>query len=219
MNQTTAAMSRHFRSLAITAFHESAHAVIALSIDLPFSFVTIGWPPANTMVALSVTGMTAKPRGRRSGSWGYFNFDTAYDEKYFLMTHEKIALSVLAGPHGQRKFAPRSKWRDDAQTDHKVSRAVIRERLGLSGKAAVAKFAELDALAAQVVADNWPDITKVAEALIERRTMIENEVRAVLGRRPRKEPWEDWTPRPGIIHPCFDGDGDDSDDGDDEASQ
>lgn len=179
-------MSRHFRRLAITAHHEAAHAVVSIVVDQPFRFATIV-----PCLRLSFLGVV--------------DYNTAYNDDAFV-TCDKDAISTLAGAHAQRRFAPRSRWLWDARSDHQHVRAQVRKEWRFVGKRAAEKFAELDALAEQAVARNWSDIVKVAAALLERRTLTEDEVREVIGRRARKEPWENWTPRPGIIHPYFESD-------------
>jgi hypothetical protein len=141
-------------TLAITAHHEAAHVVTGLRIPL---------------VDIEYDG---------SGSKGRVLYRNNDPER--LLGYDKIAITTLAGRHGQRRFAPRSQWYYDSRSDHATVRSGIRKKLKFTGKRAEEKFAELDELAAQAVADNWHDITKVAAALLQKRTLTADEVRKVL---------------------------------------
>lgn len=155
-------MSARLRTLAITAHHESAHAVMAIDAGRPFADVTIN---------LDGSGALGRIRYHNDG------FDT-------FLAFDELAIVTLAGGHGQRRFAPKSRWRFESRSDRAIVHARIKKDLGLAGRRAAEKFAELDAKAEQAVADNWPDIVKVAGALLERHTLTKDDVRAVLGRSP-----------------------------------
>jgi hypothetical protein len=172
MNQNGCTPKPRSRNLAAMAHHEAAHIIVGLNTGR-------WWFKTANIV----------PQGRDGRASGWVETFCFAESAGF----DKLAIISLAGPHAQRRFAPRSNWRHDADGDYKNARARIK-KLGLTGRRAAAKFAELDALAKQAVADHWPDIVKVAEALLEKRTLTYDQVcHDVLGeprlfREPSRRP-------------------------------
>jgi hypothetical protein len=161
-----------------TAYHEAGHTVAAAYLSQAFSKVSI---IGNATAAGYVVNEDPGPKILEA--WGAGDRDDARVVQWI----ERSLIVTLAGAIAQRRFSPRSDWRQgmghaklavpgsDIQT---VIRRI--DDLGHRGKVAATYQAYLEARAEALVAAHWPEIQKVAEALLEHKTLDVDEVHEIL---------------------------------------
>ena len=167
--------SKTREQLAPTAYHEAGHTVAAV-------FLYIG---------LKHKGVTIVPN-RVRGVLGETHVKKGFRGKPYLVNRavvwrglEKQIIISLAGEHAQRKYRPSSVRSHDIADDRReavkwlsylaldATGEPISEELRLHYKL-------LNLRAKNMVATRWPEITAVANALLERKTLTAQEVREVL---------------------------------------
>jgi hypothetical protein len=97
---------------------------------------------------------------------------------------ESSLLITLAGPFAQRRFAPRSDWRNGNHDFAKVKQEVTVDYGG--GTAAQEYHDFLEARAEELVDEWWIEIKAVAARLLKRATMTGREIRAVMHKSRRR---------------------------------
>jgi hypothetical protein len=150
-------------SIENVAYHEAGHAAVALGIGATVGLATI------------------KPHGDIEGKVTVSRGRCRYIESSLFIT--------LAGPFAQRRFAPRSDWRNANHDFAKVKKEVTLD-YG-RGTAAQEYHDFLEARAEQLVDEWWIEIEDVAAALLKYETMTGREIRAVMHkarRKPRRRP-------------------------------
>ena len=156
--------SGHAMAVQVTEDHEAGHAVAAIYLDQAFSEVSI---VGNEKAAGYVVYEDSDPEILEA--WNDGNCDDARVVQWV----ERSLIVTFADAIAQRRFSPRSDWRQgvghgkfavpgsDIQT---VIRRI--DGLGYRGKDAATYQSDLQARAA-LVNEHWPEIQKVAEALVE----------------------------------------------------
>ena len=140
------------KPIEIVAHHEAGHAVIAFKLELKVRSVSI-----------AATGGITKI------TWGR------------TCTENRI-LATLAGPHAQRRYAPRSHWRSRSHTgfdsgyDFDNVTTLIYDTHG-KGKVAEAYWRYVEAHVEQLLEQHWESIKLLAEALLRRETLTGEEMR------------------------------------------
>ncbi|MGC1827388.1 MAG: hypothetical protein WA723_17275 [Pseudolabrys sp.] len=174
----------------LKAYHEAGHAVVARTLGIAMFYVT----------TLPTEDMTAGGALTNSASWLARDADQATQ----LAAIEKDMKACLAGPHAQARYQPRKTKRipNDWASDFKLAKSfatkavLIRNGrgadipigegtfeivLGADDLAEIARlfhriWNETEALVAKL----WPAITLVAEELLTRRMLFEDEVDALI---------------------------------------
>ena len=174
----------------LKAYHEAGHAVVARTLGIAMSYVT----------TLPTEEMTAGGALTNSASWLARDADQATQ----LAAIAKDMKALLAGPHAQARYQPRKTKRipNDWASDFKLAKSfatkavLIRNGRGADipigegtfeivlGADDLAEIAQLfhriwnetEALVAKL----WPAITLVAEELLTRRVLFEDEVDALI---------------------------------------
>ena len=170
----------------LKAYHEAGHAVVARTLGMAMSYVTM----------LPTDDMTAGSAVANSASW----LARDADQVTQLAAIEKDMMACLAGPLAQARYQPRKTKRipNDWASDFKLAKSfatkavLIRNGRGADipigegtfeivlGADDLAEIAQLfhriwnetEALVAKL----WPAITLVAEELLTRRALFEDEV-------------------------------------------
>ena len=163
-------------ALQVTAYHEAGHAV-AIYLDQAFSEVSI---VGNEKAAGYVVYEDSDPEILEA--WNDGNRDDARVVQWV----ERSLIVAFADAIAQRRFSPRSDWRQGMGHGQFVVpgsdiQTVIRrvDDLGYRGKHAATYQADLQARAA-LVNEHWPEIQKVAEALLEHETLSVDDVHEIL---------------------------------------
>jgi hypothetical protein len=157
-----------------TAFHEASHGVIAHVLGDYLASITI-------IPTDSYEGRTTL---RRRPLAGMDEFKLTEDKNLWRVEHE--IMIQLAGSLGQRRAVPRSRWWRGATgvkrgefvahgTDYHGAVDLI-DRIYGEGKVANAFWKYLEARTLALIEYHWSTIERVAEVLIERRTLARDEV-------------------------------------------
>ena len=194
------AMNSKSKLERLKAYHEAGHAVMARTLGMAMSYVTM----------LPTDDMTAGSAMADSASWLAHNADQATQ----LAAIEKDMKALLAGPHAQARYQPRktkripNEWASDFKLAKSCATKAVLIRNGRGADVPIGEgtfeialgaddLAEIDRLFNRVsnetealVAKLWPAITLVAEELLTRRSLFEDEVDALIreatdGRRDR----------------------------------
>jgi hypothetical protein len=188
-------------SHTITAYHEAGHAVAAIILGRPFKTVNIiGNEQWGGLIAYK-----AMPKKIR---------ELDHSDARVIQIIERNIIVTFAGGIAQRRYAPDSPWRRDMGHRYvltpalyysdqvigpkRISRpfadsdlAHIDDYLAYMGKhcgVARAYRASLRARTEELVEAHWPEIQRVARALLKQKTMGEGEVRrAMFASRPLRE--------------------------------
>ncbi len=141
--------------LAATAYHEAGHAVAASLKKIPFKLVTI---EADALSA------------------GYVKF--LKPTRSFVGQHRRGVIA-LAGEASQRRFNPQSVRSYHAEQDRE---AVIAYAFNLAGsEKAVQALVKLWSIqATELIEFRWPSVQKVAAMLLQRRTISQADVWALV---------------------------------------
>jgi len=174
------------------AYHEAGHAVVARTLGITMSYVTM----------LSTDDMTAGSALADSASWLARDADQATR----LAAIGKDMKALLAGPHAQARYQPRkskripNEWASDFKlaksfatkavlirtgrgADIPIGEGAFEIVLGADDLAEIARlFNRISNETEALVAKLWPAITLVAEELLTRRTLFEDEVDALIER-------------------------------------
>jgi hypothetical protein len=172
------------------AYHEAGHAVMARRLGIAVIYATM----------LSTDDTNAAAALTQRAAW----FARDADQATLLSAIEKDIKICLAGPYAQSRHRPRKsgrnpdEWRDDIENaSGLVAEIVLNERgamppvgeiVTLDPDGATRAKCIFDRLAEEtdaVVEENWPAITRVAEALLIRRILIGDDVdELIAGRLP-----------------------------------
>lgn len=177
---------RSARSLLITAYHEAGHAVAAATLDIAFEKVTI------------------IPQGKGAGRITYADLEPEIREAWAAGDRlnnaqvrqwvERQAIVTLAGSVAQRHFSPRSDWKFGREGDatfpgfgkvldpsSDMSKAVrLIDDLGFTGKVAAAYMSYVEASAEALITELWDDVRKVAQRLLEEKTLWADDVHQMI---------------------------------------
>ena len=164
-------------AIQVIAYHEAGHAV-AIYLDQAFSEVSI---VGNEKAAGYVVYEDPDPGILEE--WKFGNRDDARVVQWV----ERSLIVAFADAIAQRRFSPRSDWRQGMGHGQFVVpgsdiQTVIRriDGLGYRGKDAATYQADLQARAEALVNEHWPEIQKVAEALLEHETLSVDDVPEIL---------------------------------------
>jgi hypothetical protein len=185
--------SRGKRELA-KAYHEAGHAVVARTLGITLSYVTM----------LSTVDMPAGGALGNSASW--LARDT--DQATRLAAIEKDMKACLAGPHAQKRYQPRknkrtpNEWASDFNLAKSLATKAVLITNGRGADIPMREgpfkvtlefddLVEIEQLFNRIsnetealVAELWSAITRVAEELLSRPTLFEEEVDALIADRP-----------------------------------
>jgi hypothetical protein len=145
---------------AIAAHHEAGHAVVAHMLGCTVRRVAIGDDSGSTEVRYG--------RGEQA--------------------KERAILVTLAGPYAQKRFDQRSDWRGRSHTgvssgcDFDIVTDLIHTMHG-KGKVAEAYWRYVEARAEQLVNQHWDRIEPLAEALLQRKAMTGDAMKALFWER------------------------------------
>lgn len=163
-----------------TAYHEAGHAVVAFYLCIAFKYVTI-IPGKGCFGHLK-----PKPLFRSSENPGVI-CRLFHDNKYDRVRRkaEKNATVLMAGMEAQRRFRPSSVrsyhgTKDDTDVLDYLEYFAADKELWFWQK-------QLRAQAKNLIASHWPAVEAVAAALLERKRLTGDEVRAVID--AASQPW------------------------------
>lgn len=146
----------------LTAFHEAGHVVFSTLHDNPVEIVTIDMQKVEEL-----TGRSGCPGYTRYTKEGYGDADTVLIMTAVGLTSEALLVSGgVINPH---------------EEDLRLIQEIL-EKLGLVGEAKNREFMRIRLLTQQFVEDHRTEITSVAEALIERKTLTGEDIDQVLKR-------------------------------------
>jgi hypothetical protein len=183
---------REMQCLRKAAWHEAGHVCVCVELRAPFRKVDI----------ISNGDRFGRVYSRKSRA----AFSDDHTDPRVIDWVERSIIVGFAGGLAQRRFAPRSNWArsmgengtqelhygDDNIVSHvKVAYGTdlhnINERLRMLGRYGDAAYrAELEARAAALVRELWPQIRTVAAALLKKKVLSQAEVRRLMN-RPRKK--------------------------------
>ena len=104
-----------------------------------------------------------------------------YDESPNVIARiENLILVCYAGGFAQRKYAPRSRWRIGAAADHEMATKLFFHICGEDEKVQYHYSSLLWRRAELRVDWLWPEITELASALLQEKTMEWGRVRQIL---------------------------------------
>jgi hypothetical protein len=163
---------------AVTAHHEAGHAVAAAYLEIEFSKVTI----VGDAIALGRVIYEDPPdyvlKAEANGT---------RDDPRYVQWMERSIIVTLAGGIAERRYSPRSKWREGGGHGKGAApgsdvQTVIRRIEDMHGpsKVADAYHTYLEARAEALVEEYWPKIRTVAKALLRRKEMMADEVFEVM---------------------------------------
>jgi ATP-dependent Zn protease len=183
-------MKRSAKTLQYAAHHEAGHAVAAVLLCHEFDYVTIV-PDDDSGGHISHTR-----RADIVDAWNEGNRNSADVAQY--MEHELIV--TLAGSASQRLFFPRSRWRYGfgegtspggfipagtritlKDSDLQTVTDILHGLHGYDEAVFFAYHAFVQARASYLVRTHRAEIERVAAALLDRKTLLANEVRAAMG--------------------------------------
>lgn len=148
---------------ARTAYHEAGHFIVAHALGMKPRRVTIA--------------RRGESLGRVHCAPGYATDGSSAEGDDERMEHD--AIYSLAGYLAEKRF---SESADVEMARHDLEHAgELAERLSGSAAEVERRYNALMARAAEAVEKNWPQIEKVAGALLERRTLSRKDVLALLG--------------------------------------
>ena len=174
----------------LKAYHEAGHAVVARKLGIAMSYVTM----------LPTDDMTGGGALTNSASW----LARDADQATHLAAIEKDMKALLAGPHAQARYQPRkhkripNEWASDFNLAKSFATKAVLIRNGRGADIPIGEgafeialgaddFAEIARLFNRIwnetealVAELWPAITLVAEELLTRRMLFEDEVDALI---------------------------------------
>lgn len=154
--------ARASQQIAATAFHEAGHAVIAWSLGLRVHRVTV--IPSKDYLGLAVC----------QNALAGIKLDIDNSDRAMIKAEKRI-LVALAGAAAQKKFSPRSVQSWDPSLDYQVA-SDIAQRIHGSDDVVDAYLRWLQFRTEHDVAFHWPQISCVAQALIENKTLNGSEV-------------------------------------------
>ena len=174
-------MGELMSTLRATAYHEAGHAVASIFLDLDFEKVTI---VPDDEAAGRITYADLDPEIQ--DAWDSGDRDDARVRQWV----ERSCIATLAGGIAQRRFSPRSDWKFGREGDARfpgvgkvlepgtdLSNVVRRiDDIGFAGKVAATYEAYLEAQAEALIKAQWAAVQKVAEALVEQKTLFADDV-------------------------------------------
>lgn len=149
-----------------TAFHEAGHVVASLRHGFPVDSATIV--------------READVHGQVEHANPFHGLRLDWDNSACAHRRAQLAIIVcLSGPAAQRHYNPRS-WRSrHGASDYKRADDIAIS-VNASHEAADAYFRWLEIVARDEVAASWPDIERVASALVARHTLTAAEIAEIL---------------------------------------
>lgn len=137
-------------SLETMSYEEAGHAVAAILLDVPFIKVT-----------LDRLGGHVHPAGPKK-----------LEERYIVIT--------LAGPVARLRFDPDSAWADKRPNSEIIvmKEVVVPEYQAVTGS--WDGFDDMYARTEQLIDSHWREVERVADALLEKRELSPDDVRAAM---------------------------------------
>jgi hypothetical protein len=157
--------------LAATAYHEAGHVVVAVWLNI--------WlrRKAATIIPDSTEGFDGMV-------WTQWSFrgrpDVEITDRMYVRLERHIVVS-LAGEHAQRKYRPSSVRSRHGDSDRQDAVDILSHLVpNMSSNEFTLHYRLLNERAKNLVEAHWPQIIAVANALLERKTLTEQEVREVM---------------------------------------
>jgi hypothetical protein len=160
-------VKRKSSALESTAYHEAGHAVIAHFQHVKLKYVTIV-PGKDSLGHVQ----------RRSVIFGRHGvFD---DSIKGIDRGERHIRVSFAGQIAQRKIAPRSRWRVSGRADHQIAMDIFWHICSHDEKARNLYLSLLWRQTECLVDQWWKVIKAVAQSLLERKSLTDEQLRAVI---------------------------------------
>jgi hypothetical protein len=211
-----------------TAIHEAAHGCVAIALRIKFTKIVIHDDDPET------AGQIHYSKKAHSRFWQLLLQEGQHQDPTVIDFVERKIVTSFAGAAAQRRYAPRSDWRDSSRGDRKgvdkwlqkliagpsnyeghVPARWERERSDyyddetgdfygdiepkrdddafwytpdrlLSRKTLDAYHAKYEARARVLVRELWPDIQRVAKALLKKKVLTQSQVRRLMNRARRR---------------------------------
>jgi hypothetical protein len=163
----------HVPSLRQVAYHEAGHVVAAVWVKAPIrkrACVSIRPDASSFGHMLGRSNLTAMDYYALS-KWG-FNAPQ-------MKAMNRLIVSC-AGAQAERRFNRASYDRRGAASDEQTQATLALEIAGGDGPSATLLIQVCDRIAKQLIEARWEMVVKVAEALLERETLDEQEVRDLM---------------------------------------
>lgn len=149
-----------------TAYHEAGHAVAAWSL---------GYRPT---LATIVSAAESAGQVRHENPFPGVNLEFDGSD-WARLRVERAIIICLAGPIAQKRYRP-SSWRNWHGAADYATATQLALRVCGSGELARAFLKWLDLRAGALVADHWPDIDRIAIALLNRGTLTHEEITSLV---------------------------------------
>jgi ATP-dependent Zn protease len=155
-------------ALAATAYHEAGHAVVGLRLRFRMKTATI--VPRDGVLGEVEHGKE---------TYLYDDLEFGRDSARSRRRGEEVIILRLSGLTAERRFRPRAASKH-ALDDHEHAADLALSLNGGDVEVTNAHIKDLSLRTDKLVADNWPQVEAVAQALLERRTLKGAEIAAIV---------------------------------------
>ena len=153
------------------AHHEAAHAVAGVMMGAEFKTLSIV-PRGNMLGYVDFRAFGRRIQRDVRGK----QFLSDDDEAVARRRKERFIIILLAGPQGQKKFAPKSRWREEGMDDFVHALDMILELVDDNAEVASAYLRFLDLQAKELVKAHWAAIEHLARAALVHRRLSHHQV-------------------------------------------